>query len=365
MTRAEPISCELLCQADEPHLQQIYAGFGMLARQGRIRLHQRLLPTDFHQPDLPAHLVDVRASHLVVVAEGLRIGYDVHDASEVNAELLERVDVYFKRSWEEAQVAACAAPECVLPLGANVWVHDAAPSLPAWQRSRLLHGPERLKSGLRALGLDRLLGDRLFTPRLSDLEAPPPLDLPPRVLFLAEAWDPDTAPSAETAAERLVINALRAGCMRALREEFGERATCGFRATPFARRAHPDLVVDDARLTRKRNYLALVREHPICIASSGLHRSIGWKFAEYLAMSRAIVSEHLYMRLPGPFAAGNHYLEFHDAPSCAAAVRRLMDDAAERARMMQANFDYYRAHGRPDALVAASLQTALSRSEPV
>jgi hypothetical protein len=365
MTRAEPIACELLCQADEPHLQQIYAGFGMLARAGRIRLRQRLLPVDFHQPDLPAHLVDVRASHLVALAGGLRIGYDVHDASEVNVELLERVDVYFKRSWEEEQVAACAAPDRVLPLGANVWVHDAAPSLAAWQRSRLLHGPERLKAGLRALGLDRLLGDRLFTPRLTDIEAPPPFDLPPRVLFLAEAWDPDTAPSPETAAERVAINALRAGCMRALREEFGALATCGFRATPFALRAHADLVVNDARLTRKRNYLALVREHAICIASSGLHRSIGWKFAEYLAMSRAIVSERLHMRLPGAFTAGTHYLEFADAASCVAAVRRLIDDAGARARMMQANLDYYRAHGRPDAMVAASLQTALARSEPV
>lgn len=362
MTRPEPISCELLCQADEPHLQQIYAGFGMLARQGRIRLRQRLVPVDFHQPDLPAHLVDARASHLVVRADGLRIGYDVHDASEVNAELLERVDVYFKRSWEQAQVAACAAPERVLPLGANVWVHDVAPSRLAWQRSRLLRGSERLKSGLRALGLDRLLGDRLFTPRLADLEAPPPLDAAPRVLFLAEAWDPDTAPSPQTAAERVAINALRAGCMRALREEFGERATCGFRATPFARRAHAELVVDDARLTRKRNYLALVREHPVCIASSGLHRSIGWKFAEYLAMSRAIVSEHLYMRLPGSFEPGRNYLEFEDAQSCVAAVRRLLGDADARARMMQANLDYYRAYARPDAMVATSLQTALSRS---
>lgn len=362
MTRPASVSCELLCQADEPHLQQIYAGFGMLARAGRIRLRQRLLPTDFHQPDLPAHLTDVRASHLVVLANGLRIGYDVHDASEVNDELLRRVDVYFKRSWEEPYVALCAAPECVLPLGANVWVHDAAPSLLAWQRTRLLHGQERLKARLRALGLDRLLGDRLFTPRLSDLEAPPPLHMKPRVLFLAEAWDPEQAPSAETAAERVEINALRAGCMRALREDVGDRATCGFRATPFARRAFPDLVVDDASLTRKRNYLALVREHPVCIASSGLHRSIGWKFAEYLAMSRAIVSERLHMRLPGSFAAERNYLEFDSPESCLAAVRRLLDDDEARARMAQANLDYYRAHARPDALVAASLQTALSLS---
>ena len=355
------LRCEMLSQADEPHLQQIYAGFGMLARQGRLHLRQRLAPCDFRRDDLPPHLDEPGASHLIVLADGLRIGYDVHDAGEVNAELLDQVDICFKRGWEAHFVAACAAPERVLPLGANVWVHDVAPSWFALQRGLLRHGRERLKSWMRALGLDRLLGDRMFTPRLGDLEASPPLTLAPRVLFLAEAWNPAEAPSPATAVERVVINALRADCMRALRVEFGALATCGFRATAFAQQEFPDLVVTDTRLTRKRHYLALVRQHPICIASAGLHRSIGWKFAEYLSMSRAIVSEKLHMRLPGNFAAGHNYLEFDTAQSCVAAVRSLIDDRAARERLMRNNHDYYLAHVRPDSLVAASLVTAIEQ----
>lgn len=354
------LSCELLAQANTPHLQQIYTGFAMLARAGRIRLHQRLMATQLVRPGAPPHLIEVGTSQVVVVVNGKRIGYDVHDAGEVDAELLDRVDVYFKRSWEAPFVAACAAPERVLPLGANVWIHEASPSRLAWQRAGLGRGRERLKTCARALGADVLLGDRLFTPRLADLEAEPPVALEPRVLFLAEAWDPQEAPSAETAAERVSINALRAACMRALRDAFGERATCGFRATPFAMRSFSDLAVNDPGMTRKRHYLGVLRQHPICVATSGLHRSIGWKFAEYLSMSRAIVSEKLHMRLPGEFSDGRNYLEFDSAENCVAAVRALVDDAGFRTSLMRNNRDYYLASLRPDVLVAASLRAAFA-----
>ena len=107
----------------------------------------------------------------------------------------------------------------------------------------------------------------------------------------------------------------------------------------------------------------LVRRHPICIATSGLHRSTGWKFAEYLAMSRAIVSEKLHMRLPGPIAADTHYLEFDNFESCVTAVARLFEDAGKRNALMHAAATYSLHHVRPDALVAESLRRALAWRE--
>lgn len=353
------LDCTLLCHADEPHLQQVYTGFGMLARSGRLRLSQRLERRSFLQADLPVHINESSASHLVVEVAGMRIGYDVHDAGEVPEYLLGQVDLLFKRSWEASFVAACAAPDRVLPLGANLWVHGDPPDRYALHRVGLHRGGEVMKNGFRALGIDRLLGDRLYTPRVADLEAPPPIDLPPRVLFLAEAWNPAEAPTAHTADERVAINRFRAGCMRALRETFRDAVTCGFRNTAFAREQFADLVVTDSRVTRKRSYLALVRQHPICIASSGLHRSIGWKFAEYLSMSRAIVSEKLHMQLPGPMAADTHYLAFDSAERCVAAVTELVERPERRNALFRANRDYYLQHLRPDALVAQSLLTAL------
>ena len=92
-------------------------------------------------------------------------------------------------------------------------------------------------------------------------------------------------------------------------------------------------------------------------------RKPGWKFAEYLAMSRAIVSEKLHMRLPGPIAADTHYLEFTNAESCVAAVTRLFEDAGKRHALMQAASGYALHHVRPDSLVAESLRRALAWRE--
>ncbi|MFZ2237618.1 MAG: hypothetical protein WBP11_06210 [Dokdonella sp.] len=360
---AEKLHCVLHCQSDEAHLQQVYAGFATLARNGAFTLEQKLEKIDFYQALLPGHLDTSRAAHLIVEVDGMRIGYDVHDAGEVPEDLLAKVDVLFKRSWELAFVEACTAPRRVLPLGANLWVHANPPDWRALGRARMYRGSEALKRVVRALGMDRLLGNAMFTPRWADLSAKPPIDLAPRVLFLAEAWNPDEAPTEHTATERVSINAARAACMRALRERFGDKATCGFRNTPFAQREFADLVVNDSKLTRKRSYLKLVRQHPICIATSGLHRSTGWKFAEYLAMSRAIVSEKLHMQLPGPIAAESHYLEFSGAESCVAAVARLFDDAGQRQSLMKAAAAYATHHVRPDSLIAESLRHAFAWRE--
>lgn len=360
---AEKLHCVLRCQSDEAHLQQVYAGFATLARNGAFTLEQKFEKIDYYQSHLPGHLDTSRAAHLVVEIDGMRIGYDVHDAGEVPEDLLGKVDVLFKRSWEQTFVEACTAPGKVLPLGANLWVHANPPDWQAFKRARLYNGRESFKRRLRAIGVDRLFGNAMFTPRWADLSASAPIDLVPRVLFLAEAWNPDEAPTGHTAAERIAINAARAACMRALRERFGDKATCGFRNTPFALREFADLVVNDSKLTRKRNYLKLVRQHPICIATSGLHRSTGWKFAEYLAMSRAIVSEKLHMRLPGPIAPGTHYLQFHDAESCVAAVARLFDDDGQRQALMKASAAYAMHYVRPDSLIAASLRHAFAWRE--
>lgn len=353
------LSCELTCRSNGPHIQQLYVGFGMLARAGAISLRQRITPTALDDDSRPPHLRDVRAGHLEVNAGGIRLAYDVHDSDEIEDELLERADFYFKRSWNHAAVSRTAAPQRVLPLGANVWVNPPWPDFAGLTRARLAQGPrDAVKSIARSLGFDRLLGNNLYTPRLADLEAAPPVDMPARVLFLAEAWDPGTAPSEQTAAERVEINRMRAACMRALRDHFPAQATVGFRPTAFALREFPDLIATDEKLTRKRNYLAALRQHPICVATSGLHRSIGWKFAEYFSMARAIVSERLWARLPGDIAPGHNYLEFHSAESCLAQVSLLIGDNALRERLMRRNHAYYLTYLRPDALIMNTLRAA-------
>jgi hypothetical protein len=178
---------------------------------------------------------------------------------------------------------------------------------------------------------------------------------------MARAWDPADEPDREPRQreERFELNEMRARCVILLRKEFGPAFTGGFKHTPYALEHHHEVLLEHAELASKRSYLGLLAAHPICIATTGLHGSIGWKFGEYVAFSKAIVSEKLLYSAPGNLAAGVHYLEFRTPEECVAAAVGLFKDRERRGAMMQANSEYYGRYVRPNRLIARTLETAL------
>src|SRR5262249_46461396 len=112
------------------------------------------------------------------------------------------------------------------------------------------------------------------------------------------------------------------------------------------------------RLTSKHAYLKLLRTHEVCIATSGLHGSSGWKFAEYMAAGRAIVSEPLRHRIPGTFSPGSEYLSFEGVDDCVAAVARLLGDRALRESCMHAARRYFDEYVSPPVMVRRALGIA-------
>lgn len=359
--------CELTWYSSGGHLQQLFTGFLMLHRRGLLRLSQRFSRQGLRPSALP-HLRDVSGAHLGVRLEGapfdgpLHVHYDCHDAVEVNEDRLEHCDFYFKRSYSQKYVDGLPGHRSKLfPLGLYYRVLPDAPHRLSVERA-LMTG-EGLGARLQAL-VDALDGRNWlkYNPRVRELEALPQPDLAPRVLFLAAAHDPygSQGRTREKIDEMCAINEMRASCIRVLRKELGARFLGGFIHSPYARRAHADVLVQDNGLTRKRRYVRLLKSFPICIATTGLHGSIGGKFAEYVALSKAIVSERLNYAVPGDLQAGHHYLEFGSAEECAAQSMRLVEDRDARARLMFNNARYYQSHLRPDALVLNSLLTALS-----
>jgi hypothetical protein len=109
----------------------------------------------------------------------------------------------------------------------------------------------------------------------------------------------------------------------------------------------------------KDNYLRQLRSFPICVATTGLHGSTGAKFAEYICLAKAIISERLLYAAPGDLREEQNYLSFTSAEECVAQARRLFDDGDLRHRLMSNNARYYNAWLRPDALVLNTLLQAL------
>ena len=94
----------------------------------------------------------------------------------------------------------------------------------------------------------------------------------------------------------------------------------------------------------------------------------GFKFAEYVALSRSIAAERVPTEIPGRFTEPGNYLTFTSPDGCVDRVVRLLEDAALREAQMHANARYFDDWMAPENL-ARKLVDAVSQrgtwSDPV
>lgn len=335
------VTGRLLSGAD--HLSQILTGFQMLSRENKLALN----------------IVDCRKNSpvfqeafLEAEVDGTRILFDLMDGywynhPETVFPLYQGADVILKRSFSSVKNSLIFGgfQAKIHPLGFNCQVLcPGSPLIGIHSRT------DFLKS--------RINGEICY---VSDYEAKMTrVSANPRILFIPRLWDP--AEPAVRTDPKLVrqweeINEMRILLVRKLRSTFPEQFTGGIQDSPYAQKLCPDLILPK-RVTGKRIYLHRMKHSEICIASTGLHQSAGWKFAEYLAAGRAIVSEPLFYEVPGPFQAGENYLPYTSADGCIAQIEALLTHPERILQMGQLNRAYYDAWLRPDRLVEKALEQA-------
>jgi hypothetical protein len=354
------LTCVLSVPSDVGHLQQLLTGFALLSASGVLRLKQDLALEDSGDGLLP-RWAGHESYNLIATLNGrTRICYDTHDSGWIDKRVVQSVDFYFKRSFDPVWVRSnlpASEHAKVFPLGLNYQVESPGFDRFKIERARMWRGSDRIRNLLKGLAIDRLLPGSIATERMQAFEGLPLPDQEPRVLFMTRVWDPELLEDQSQRDAIRALNETRAACVRILREKLGDRYSGGLASDPYAIRHFGDCVLRADHYARKRLYLDLVRLHPICVATTGLNNSIGWKFAEYVALSRAVVSEPLHYQVPGRFLAGENYLEFTSANELLAAVETLLD-RGRREQMMRRNREYYLAYVRPDVIVRNSLVTA-------
>lgn len=336
------------------HCTQVITGFLMLAESvGAYRgLEIRICDDRAQHAGSPESYVPI----VFVNYCGRRIVYDLEDSYWTRGrmrELLRECDVYFKRSFSTAENERHFSPEeraKMFPLGFYLQV-DYPGNPFSWG------GPAPAGINLkRVVNGIRMLRRPPFTP--DALEQPPRQSQPgSSVLFSSRLWDPSEVEE-RYRADRETINETRIATARALRQAFGTRFVGGIEKSPYALQRCPDLVQPGVQ-TRRNHYLRAVRQAGICITSTGLHRSTGARFAEFIAASKPIVSEPLCYEVPGEYREGVHYRSFTTPDECVQAVAELLADPAAIEEMQQRNWEYYRNYLRPDEFIARTLRIAL------
>lgn len=356
------LDCKLLFHSNAEHLSQVYTGFAMLANAGTIKLSQQAVEHHLSERTKNEHPHRAHNEHLdAVIGPGIKLHYDVQDSHDIDADAANEVDFYFKRSFSPRSITHIHKAR-ILPLGLNYAVHLGGVDWPEWER--IVRTSREFKSIVRFIGKTskRLQTMLPFIPTVANMHRAPMPDQAVRILFMVRAWNPAELVdlTSREVEDRLQINETRACCIKMLRKEFGDRFTGGFQHSAYARKNFGNLLIGDNRLTTKRNYINILHDHPICVATTGLHGSNGWKLAEYVAFSKAIIGEMMNHEVPGDFSNEKNYIEFATPEQCVENAVRLCENAQLRHLIMQNNFRYYNEYLRPDILIKRTLDIALS-----
>jgi len=290
--------------------------------------------------------------HLTICVElgqrASRIVFDIHDQAErFNLADLGACDIYFKRNFSEqaSESLESALLRKVHPFGMTFPCRSDGTF--QWLTTVLKHVGGHSLSNIgeikKVLNILRLPESRFF-------ERPPECETHNLVLFQTRLWTHDEVTGLPSAEE---INDGRINLVKLLKKELKSKFVGGLMPTEFAQRYFSELVVPSS-FSRKA-YINLRNKCLIGVYSIGLHHSIAWKLAEYMAGSLCIVSEPLVNTVAHPLKEGIEYNTFSNPDKCLEICNRLLEDKELSSKMRHAAFSYYQTNVKPSSMIRQCL----------
>lgn len=340
-------SVKLFLLSRAPHNRLIVTGFHELERQGVLNLS---IIKDYERgAKLPPWVPLTEA----IINGKIKIAFDTSDGyasvKQVD-DYLDDIDFYFKRSFSKENNKRVFPKnyDKVFPLSFN---YDVS----------YFFNPMDFSHTLTDISV---IARKVIKPYNMQAYENTSTSINHRILFMCRLWDPegsDVNQYKPAQDERIRINQMRIDVIRALREKYGTDFIGGVSDDDYSRKVCPDLILCK-ELTSKKHYLSVMKKCEVCIATTGLHKSTGWKFAEYVVAGKAIVSEPLCYEVYGDFLAGKNYLEFSSVEECLRNVETLLRNEKMRKSLEMANREYYSRYCRPDKQIQNALQLALTRA---
>ena len=351
------------------HVSQIVAGYKMLEKQGILRIESAEPCRTFRSSGNYEHnsIVEVKIGDKTI-AYDMADGYQSIHRLDVWDKELERLDCYFKRSCDSRRHTGMKNAGKIKPLGLNYLcsckgnpydrfisegnsVGDFKKYL-VYLKSRRsnIYDYKIFESNNRHYDNYKLL----FLTRLWDSSGISPEGIKNTYPYFTDAQAKTEAEKWKSSLDKATKD--RMEYVKALREVYSDKAIAGVAADSFSEKLCPELIVDTG-FTERRRYLEEIKKNYICITSEGLHQSIGWKFAEFIAAGKAIVTEPLAYETVGGLEKKQNYLSYNDTDSLLNACDFLMKNVDAVHSMEKKKAEYYRNHLSPDKVVLDSLKT--------
>lgn len=339
---------ELNLISKSPHTSSTITGFLMLAEQKLINLKINEIYNQVDNYPQP-HMVEA-------IINGKKIAFDLLDGYNFDYSKIEKyissVDFYFKRSFsaEKNLKFNSGTAKKIYPLGFNY--HVTCKNNPIDKEAFPLNIAKKIVTTLRGVP-----GKEYFC--TEKFEAEPNYKTENiKILFFTRLWELDTGVS-ELDKEREYINKMRIEIIRTLQKQYPQSFMGGVNNSALSQKLCSDLIIPNKYYARQK-YLDLMKSSDICIGSMGLHESIGWKTAEYIAAARAIINEKLHYEVTGDFLEGKNYLSFDNAEECVLCVNKLVKDTSMLFEMKKQNKEYYDKYLRPDKQILYAISQCIN-----
>lgn len=327
-------SFDVRFHSSHDHNIQILNGFNQLnGKDGYSVSIQDIRKSDDGKEYPEVSIIDVYTD------DGLMLVYDTMDGyqnPEAMRFYLEKCDYYFKRSFSrEKNQMFGKDSEKMYPLGFNYLVsYKECP----------------IKQDFSKRIIKTLCGRKNFEYFTEDkFISKPEFTTEPKIIFCTRLWK--TKPE---------MNKMRTELIRTLRKKYPDRFFGGLADEENSRNIAPELIIP-SKYTIREKYLKKMTESDICVASTGLHESIGWKTGEYVAAAKGIVSEKLCYEVPGDFEDGKNYLGFESVEECVKAIYELDKNPDMLFEMKKANAKYYEEYLQPEQLIRNTINIAYAK----
>jgi len=330
------ILCELET-SNSPHLYQLYTGFARLHENGIIDLK---LKKSNNQDSFYKPIVRLKINKKINVIYDLLDGFNWISGSKDDNLMhfkneFKNVDYYFKRSYNKELLNYSPTGCSIFPLG--LFYRENQPDC---FKNSVSFKTRQVLDILKIKKIKHKKNQYVAPPIIEELNA----------MLFTRLWDPQQVSDTKQKEERIQINTNRIEAIEACRKEFKDRFYGGLSNSVLAKKEAAQLILPDSHTNRK-NYLKRVKSTPICIVNTGLHNSIGGRFAEAVAASRAIISEPLHYDPTGDFLKDKNYLTFTNTSQLLEKVDALLSNKNKTQQMMLKNYFYYNNYLKPEQLV--------------
>ena len=360
-----------------PSISSTFAAMKALEDNGIIKIKKYNMSSDFADRNLYPHryVIELKSAEKTL-AYDMSDGYQDFDFPEVFDTQLERVDFFFKSSYDEKFASKLKNKEKFHILGMAYgcsypgnYFEKACIKKAITERnykqalSYLLKASQlQVKNDFRKLECNNhfesynlLHWTRLWEYNHLNVE------------HIMKAYPMLSRKQAENKTEQQLnmlkqINSERIKTVRLLRDAFGGRFVGGLSDNKTSRIEAPDLITDDPRVTTREGYLDSLKKNYIHILSKGVHGCVGARYGETFAAGRALITDPFVYEPAGNLKEGENYLSYTSPDKVVRCAAKLIEDIDTVHRMEDNNFLYYNNYVRPDVRLLNTLKIAFPES---